>query len=193
MSEDISHIQARKSVSNNHKLPTYEQFKVIISKLKLISQSYFKDRALDLNRKKFQRNSITPFHSPKPAAQRYTVHFGPHSCVVITLHPKGRSTSVYCWKSSFHLNFLSGHIHMSYFGATGVLDFWWYLLWVSKYVLYDFNVHSPRSTCGATHCQPLDGQHYGMVISDAGPILPPIEALSKPCLNVDHTHSSTLR
>ena len=29
---------------------------------------------------------------------------------------------------------LGGHIHMSYFGATDtpVLDFWWYLLWVSK-------------------------------------------------------------
>ena len=52
--------------------------------------------------------------------------------------------------------------HMSFFGATGttVLDFWWRLLWVSKpewvlpYSLFcggECNVHSPRSTYGATH------------------------------------------
>ena len=67
--------------------------------------------------------------------------------------------------------FFDGHIHMSYFGATGtpVLDFWWRLLWVSKpeWVLpYSHcegkcNVHFLRSTSGATCCRPLDGQHYG--------------------------------
>ena len=50
--------------------------------------------------------------------------------------------------------------HMSYFGATGtpVLDFWWRLLWgvkpewVLPYSHYggECNVHSPRSTSGAT-------------------------------------------
>ena len=65
--------------------------------------------------------------------------------------------------------FFDGHIHLSYFVATGipVLDFWWRLLWVLKpeWVLsYSHcggksNVHSLRSTSGATHCQPLDGQH----------------------------------
>ena len=72
----------------------------------------------------------------------------------------------------FFLNsFFVGHIHMSYFGATGtpVLDFWWRLLWVSKpeWVLPyshcggECNVHSLRSTSGATRCRPLDGQHCG--------------------------------
>ena len=38
------------------------------------------------------------------------------------------------FKFFFFLSFFVGHIHMSYFGATGtpVLDFWWRLLWVSK-------------------------------------------------------------
>ena len=51
--------------------------------------------------------------------------------------------------------------HMSFFGATGtpVLDFWWCLLWDSKpewvlpYSLFvdgECNIHSPRSTSGAT-------------------------------------------
>ena len=68
------------------------------------------------------------------------------------------------------VNFLFvGHIDMSYFGATGtpVLDFWWRLLWVSKpewvlpYLHHggECHVHSPRSTSGATTCQPLDGRH----------------------------------
>ena len=51
---------------------------------------------------------------------------------------------------------------MSFLGATGtpVLDFWWHLLWVSKsewvlaYSLFfcwgKHNVHSPKSTSGAT-------------------------------------------
>ena len=74
-------------------------------------------------------------------------------------------------RESFFLNFLVGHIHMSYFGATGTpaLDFWWCLLWVSKpkWVLSylhcggECNVHSLRSTSGATYCQPLDIQHCG--------------------------------
>ena len=55
--------------------------------------------------------------------------------------------------------------HMSFFGATGtpVLDFWWHLLWVSKpeWVLPyshcggECNVHSLRSTSGATHADLL--------------------------------------
>ena len=66
----------------------------------------------------------------------------------------------------FQKVFFVGHIHMSYFGATGtpVLDFWWRLLWVSKpeWVLpYSHcggkcNVHSLRFTSGATRCRPLD-------------------------------------
>ena len=49
---------------------------------------------------------------------------------------------------------------MSFFGATGtpVLDFWWRLLWVSKPEVVlpyshcggECNVHSPKSTSGAT-------------------------------------------
>ena len=71
----------------------------------------------------------------------------------------------------FFLSLFVGHIHMSYFGATGtpVLDFWWCLFWVSKpeWVLPyshcggECNVHSLRSTSGATRCRPLDGQHCG--------------------------------
>ena len=60
----------------------------------------------------------------------------------------------------FYKVFFVGHIHM---------DFWWRLLGVSKpeWVLPyshcrgECNVHFLRSTSGATHCQPLDGQHCG--------------------------------
>ena len=55
--------------------------------------------------------------------------------------------------------------HMSFLGATGtpVLDFWWRLLWVSNqervlpYSHYrsECNVHSLRSTSGATHADLL--------------------------------------
>ena len=78
-----------------------------------------------------------------------------------------------CYQYSFFLffSFFVGHIHMSFFGATGtpVLDFWWRLLWVSmpEWVLPyshwggECNVQFLRSTSGATCCRPLDGQHCG--------------------------------
>ena len=84
-----------------------------------------------------------------------------------------RSTIVYCSYVTINFFFFFvGHIQLSYFGATGtpVLDFWWHLLWVSKpeWVLPyshcrgECNAHSLRFTSGATHCQPLDGQHCGV-------------------------------
>ena len=54
-------------------------------------------------------------------------------------------------------------------GATGtpLLDFWWRLLWILKpewalpylHLAEAYIIHSLRSTCGATHCQPLDNKH----------------------------------
>ena len=71
----------------------------------------------------------------------------------------------------FFLKFICRtHSHVLFWGhCTPVLDFWWRLHWVSKpeWVLpYSHcggkcNVHFLRSTSGATHCWPLDGQHCG--------------------------------
>ena len=47
------------------------------------------------------------------------------------------------------------------------------------------NVCSLRSTSGATHCQPLNGQQCGLAISDDGPILPPTGMLPKNWLGVE--------
>ena len=61
-------------------------------------------------------------------------------------------------------------IHMSYFGTTGtpILDFWiskpesgGFFNFFKEIVMY---IHSPRSTSGATCCQPLDGQHCAAAI-----------------------------
>ena len=72
---------------------------------------------------------------------------------------------------------------MSFWGATGtpVLDFWWHLPWVSKpewilpYLLFcggECNVHSPRSTSGATCADLLvvgsTASHFPTCISRCG-------------------------
>ena len=69
----------------------------------------------------------------------------------------------------FSKNVFGGHIHMSYFGATGTL--FWISGDISKFQSQsrlpyshcrgECDVHSPRSTSRVTHCQPLDGQHFG--------------------------------
>ena len=41
-----------------------------------------------------------------------------------------------------------------------------------------------RSTSGAIHCHPLDGQHCGTAIWDDGPMLPPSAPLCKPWLGI---------
>ena len=84
--------------------------------------------------------------------------------------PKTSTNHTFFFKKIF-LSIFVGPIHMSYFGGTGtpVLDFWWHFPWVSKpeWVLpYSHcggkcNVHFLRSTSGATHCRPLEGQHCG--------------------------------
>ena len=97
--------------------------------------------------------------------------------------------------------------HMSYFGATGtpVLDFWWRLLWVSKpewvlpYTSHcggECNVHSRRSTSGATRCRPLDGKHCGALtrfISCPRILLAPVRlepAIKRSCV-LRANHSAT--
>ena len=83
------------------------------------------------------------------------------------------SSNVFC---CFFLSFFFcwTHSHVL-FWATGtpVLDFWWRLLWVSKpewVLLYShcggkYDIHSLRSTSGATYCQPLDGSNVNSLAS----------------------------
>ena len=88
------------------------------------------------------------------------------------------SMSYFARKSGKNFFFKVFHGHMSFLGETGtpVLDFWLCLLWVSKpyshFCRGKCNVHSLRSTSGATHANLLaasiTASHFHTCISRGG-------------------------